>query len=263
MKLKFYKFTAAGNDFIIIDNRKRIIRKNINGIVKKLCDRKFGIGADGLILFENSKIAEFRMRYYNSDGSYATMCGNGARCIARYAYITGLKKKKFVFETDAGLITAEIFSDSVKVKLYEPKNMKLDLSLNIDKKKYRLSFINTGVPHTVIFVDNLEKVDVVNLGRKIRFHKKFSPDGTNVNFVKLINSHTISIRTYERGVEDETLACGTGVTASAIISILKNKVKSPVNCITRSGIKFKVFYDMTDVYLQGPADLVFSGEILV
>lgn len=300
-KIKFYKFTGAGNDFVMIDNRKGIIAGNIPSLAKKLCDRQFGIGADGLILLEKSRKAEFLMNYHNSDGSYAEMCGNGARCTAKLAYLLGISKRTMVFETGAGLIDAEIFAKSVKVKLYDPKDLKPGISLLIDGKKYTCSYINTGVPHAIIFVNDIEKCDVRGLGRKIRFHRAFAPAGTNVDFVKTCGNNTLLIRTYERGVEGETLACGTGVTASAIISVIKGFVKSPVKCITRGKSNFRVSCDIkncqpvtdlsgelvsgsnnqiinrkmlkqvqhdnsatcniANVYLEGPADLVFAGEI--
>lgn len=264
--MKFHKFTAAGNDFIIIDNRRNIVKSSVSSLAKRLCDRKFSIGADGLILLEKSRKAEFLMRYHNSDGSYAAMCGNGARCIAKFAHIIGAAGKKMVFETGAGLIDAQLFKNSVKVKLYNPKTVVPDIPLKIGSRKLKVSSINTGVPHAVLFVKNLDNCDVVWLGRIIRYHRKFSPAGTNVDFVKIRDNNTILIRTYERGVEDETLACGTGVTAGVLIAVIKGFVRSPVKCITRSKYVFKVSCKVeppggiTDVYLEGPADPVFAGE---
>jgi diaminopimelate epimerase len=264
--------SAAGNDFIIIDNRREILHKNLSGLAKNLCRRKFSIGADGLILLEKDKNTPFRMQYFNSDGSRAAMCGNGARCTAQFAYLERIAPKKMVFETDAGLIHANIISGSVQVEMTDPVNTRVDYTIDVDKRKISISSINTGVPHVVIFVPDIEKCDILRLGRTIRYHHEFSPDGTNVNFVQEKgNSNTIAVRTYERGVEDETFSCGTGITASAVIAGLKGLVTSPVKCVTRSGIILKVSYranetkDLTspisNIYLEGPAEVSFRGEV--
>jgi diaminopimelate epimerase len=269
--IKFYKISAAGNDFVMIDNRKKALPRNVSAFAKKLCDRKFSIGADGLILLESSKSSDFRMRYYNSDGSVAAMCGNGGRSIARFAHILGAASRKMSFETDAGPVKAEIFGRTVRLALYEPKGVRLDFPLKVEKREFDASFINTGVPHTVIFLNSIEKADVESLGRMIRYHREFAPEGTNVNFVQKKDDHTIIVRTYERGVEGETLACGTGVTASAIIAGLKGIVKPPVKCVTRGGDTLTVSYSINDagdflspvssVYLEGPAEVSFVGEV--
>lgn len=294
--ISFYKLTAAGNDFVLIDNRKNVVAESEHSkLAAKLCDRRYSIGGDGLILLENSSKADFRMRYYNSDGSFASMCGNGGRSISKFAYELGVVDKKMTFETDAGLITAEIKSDNVvNLALYDPKNLKINEKIEVEDKTLTVSSLNTGVPHAVVFVDDIENIDVKKYGKIIRFHKHFAPDGTNVNFVKVDKNNTILVRTYERGVEDETLACGTGVTASAIISIILNKVESPVHIITRgkdnlyvsckiddgmqiekkrifkenekAGIKvdYSKIKDSTlisDVFLEGPAIVAFKGTV--
>lgn len=268
--ISFYKLTAAGNDFVLIDNRKKIIPDGEHSVLAaKLCDRRYSIGGDGLILLENSQNADFRMRYYNSDGSFASMCGNGGRSIAKFAYELGVAGKNMKFETDAGLITAEIKSDSVvNLALYNPKDLRLDIKLEVENKRFETFFLNTGVPHVVIFVDDIENTDVEKYGRLIRFHKEFSPDGTNVNFVQSVGDNTILVRTYERGVEGETLACGTGVTASSIISVIKKKTVSPVHVITRGKDNLYVScklnnLNITDVYLEGPAIVSFKGTVVV
>jgi diaminopimelate epimerase len=269
--ISFHKISAAGNDFIIVDNRKKILPRNISGLAKKWCHRKFAIGADGLIILEGSKDAHFKMRFYNSDGSLASMCGNGGRSIARFAYLQEIAPKKMTFETDAGLVHAEIISKNVRLCLYEPKGARIDFSLKVEKREFDASFINTGVPHTVIFVSDIEKADVESIGRMVRYHREFAPQGTNVNFVQKKDDHTIIVRTYERGVEGETLACGTGVTASAIIAGLRGMVRAPVDCITRGGYTLRVSYTsnpvgdflspVSNVYLEGPADVSFKGEV--
>lgn len=273
--LKFAKFVAAGNDFVIINNYdKKISAKKYPELAKILCQPKFGVSADGFLVIEPStkKNCEFKMVYYNSDGSFATMCGNGARCIAYYAYELELCSEFVNFETAAGVVSCIIKKNkNVKIKLPDPKSYKSDINLKLENgKQINVSYINTGVPHTIVFVDDIDKVDVVNLGREIRNHKLFMPEGTNVDFVKVISKNSIYVRTYERGVENETLSCGTGVTASAIVSSLKGFVDSPVSCITKSKEVLKISFkknppeDMlsvaSDVYLEGKVYHMFDGE---
>ncbi len=262
---------GGGNDFVIFDNRKQILPADYSALAKKLCDRKFSIGADGLLVLEKEPSADFRMVYYNADGSRADMCGNGARCIARFANLHKAAGSKMNFLTDAGMISAEIYEKTVKINLGVPKDLKSDFSIKIDdKKEFNASSINTGVPHTMILVKEAERIDVQDLGSKIRYHKDFAPAGTNVNFVQPVDEHNIIVRTYERGVEGETLACGTGVTASAILCGVKELARSPVSCLTRGGdtlqVHFKIERDdrrmsVADVYLEGPATVSFYGEV--
>ncbi|MCX7941269.1 MAG: diaminopimelate epimerase [Endomicrobia bacterium] len=274
-KLNFAKFVAAGNDFVIINNfDKKISSKKYPELARKLCQQKFAIGADGFLVIEPSlrKDCEFKMVYYNSDGSFATMCGNGARCIAYYAYELELCEEIVNFETAVGVVNCMIKKNNiVSLKLPEPKLWKINININLTNgKELNADFINTGVPHTVIFVDDLDKVDVYNIGKEIRNHKMFIPDGTNVDFVKVKDQHSLYVRTYERGVEGETLSCGTGVVASAIISALRNFVKPPVKCFTRSGevltIRFTVnppedmISPVSNLYLEGKVRHVFDGE---
>ncbi|HPP88788.1 MAG TPA: diaminopimelate epimerase, partial [bacterium] len=220
---------------------------------------------------ENSNVADFKMTLYQPDGSEAEMCGNGARCIARYAYLNGIANKEMKFETLAGIIEARIINDEVAVKLTAPNDLRLDKKIKIEELnlEFNYSFINTGVPHTVIYIDDLEKFDVKKIGNKIRFHKVFAPAGTNVNFIRKNNDNTISIRTYERGVEDETLACGTGSVASALITALKYNLTAPIIVKTKSGINLTIHFDTEklkaqdfenlNLFLQGDAVKVFDG----
>lgn len=270
--------SGSGNDFIVVDNRKKII-KNPPRFAAKYCHRKFGIGADGLLCVESSHLKQtaFRMRYVNSDGSHASFCGNGARCIAIFAYMKKIAPKKMKFESDAGIIHAEIARCNVKIKIPAPKDIKLDFKLNVKSKKYNIAFVNAGVPHAVVFVKNIKNADVDKSGRVIRWHKRFQPAGANVNFVKVLGKNKLQIRTYERGVEGETLACGTGVVASSIISILKKYVSSPVSVLTQGGEVLKVHCKnvvrpspafaedrfmgcFPDVFLEGKVNLVFEGK---
>jgi diaminopimelate epimerase len=271
--ISFYKISAAGNDFVMIDNRRKILPNDLSPLAKRLCNRKLSIGADGLIVIEKSKKADFKMRYFNSDGSYASMCGNGGRSIACFANMLGIASKNMSFETDAGIVNAQILKDSIRLELYEPKDVRLDFPLKVGQREFDVSFINTGVPHTVVVVSDIEKIDVESLGQMIRYHKEFAPEGTNVNFVQKKNENTIYVRTYERGVEGETLACGTGVTASAIIAGMRNMVESPVNCITRGGDILKVSFQLnteddfispvSNVRLEGPAEVTFKGSVSI
>jgi len=271
MNISFSKLTAAGNDFILIDNREGIIwSEDYQKLARKLCDRKYSIGADGLILLEKSAFKDFKMKYFNSDGSYASMCGNGGRSIARFAYDLGIVDLEMIFETDAGIIDAEILvndKNRVKLNLYNPKDLVKDIKIIIDKKEFNIDFINTGVPHAIIFIDdNIKNVNVVKYGRIVRYHEVFAPDGANVNFVKIIGNNVLTVRTYERGVEDETLACGTGITAAGIISVLRGFVKSPVNIITKGGDRLSVSLrnvdnKIDDVVLEGPVYISFKGVV--
>lgn len=264
--MKFTKAVATGNDFIIIDNRNGEAGKEIAPLAKKLCDRKFGIGADGLLLVEPSKKSDFKMRIFNSDGSEAEMCGNGSRCIALYAFTKKIAGSAMSIDTIAGELKAAVKGDVVKVKLTEPKDIKWNFCLEINKCPYKLDFIDTGVPHTIHFVKDLDNVDVKNIGSHIRNHGEFAPEGTNADFVQVMGKGNIKVRTYERGVEDETLACGTGAVASAIISAEVEKMSSPVTVETRSGEKVKVYFEMENgnfrnVYLEGKATLVYEGQM--
>ncbi len=269
MNTKFTKMNASGNDFIVIDNRKKILSSNLAVTARKLCRRKISVGADGLLLVEKSRMNDFRMRIFNPDGSEPGMCGNGARCIARYAYVNKIAGGKMTIQTLSGPVGAEIKSKGVKIKMKDPDEGGLSLDLKINGRKLNVSLIDTGVPHVVVFTERVEDVDVRELGRKIRYDKMFSPAGANVNFVSVKGANSIIIRTYERGVEDETLACGTGSVASAIISGLLQGVVSPVKVQTRGGEVLTVYYDMSrtgdsfytvkDVYLEGGAEMAYDG----
>ncbi|MDR0890598.1 MAG: diaminopimelate epimerase [Endomicrobium sp.] len=272
MNIKFIKITAAGNDFILIDNRSKMISSTeYNSIAKKLCNRKYCIGADGLILLEKSNVAEFKMKYFNSDGSYAAMCGNGARAIAYFAYTERISCNKCItFETDAGLIQAEILlNNQVKISIYDPCDIKTNIELTIEDKLLSVDYINTGVPHVIIFIEKIQDINVKKYGKLIRYHDKFKPiGGTNVNFVEIINTNSIFVRTYERGVEDETLACGTGITASGIMTVMRGFTKSPVNVTSQGGDRLIVSCNFlkekpTNVILEGPALITFKGTTTI
>lgn len=264
--LRFTKMNGAGNDFVMIDNRSGDVRLESEQIVR-ICDRHRGVGADGILLLEKgSNGADFRMRYYNRDGGEAEMCGNGARCFARFANRIANAPPKISFQTPAGLIRGQLQGELVTLQLSEPKDLSLDIDLVANGQEEHVHFINSGVPHVVVPVSKVQDVDVRKRGEALRRHDKFSPAGANVNFIEKRGPKKISIRTYERGVEDETLACGTGVVASALVFAATEKVDGPVNITVRSGsdltVDFKRAGDkFTDVTLSGPAEFAFEGTI--
>ena len=265
---------GTGNDFVVIDNGLKVTSqkfKNFAKITKKICNRKTGIGSDGVLVLEKSKRADFGMRIFNADGSEAEMCGNGLRCAILYSRMHGCTGKRVKVETKAGIYEGDtIGKDKVRVKMEEPKDLRPGFSIDVSSRKIKANFINTGVPHTVMFVEGLDKIDVDIVGSEIRHHDEFKPKGTNVNFVEIIDDSNIRIRTYERGVEGETLACGTGSVASAIITALSLQLKAyslklKINVHTRGGI-LKVEFQKIDnkiknVYLEGEAKEVFTGQV--
>jgi len=262
----FMKMVAAGNDFVVV-NAANLPAVPLKRLAEKICQRKYGIGADGLLLCEESRSADAKMRIFNPDGSEAEMCGNGARCFSLYVNLKQKRKTRLKIETKAGMVSAEVRGETVKIKLTDPKAMRLDTLIPINNRKLRVNFINTGVPHAVIFVEGLDGIDVAGLGRQIRYHKYFAPAGTNVNFVEVVSRNSARIRTYERGVENETLACGTGSSAAALITAVKLGLvgKNMVKVITAGGETLKVYFEKTrtgfnDVWLEGEVKIVYGGE---
>ena len=262
--IPFTKAVASGNDFVVVDNRRKIVRSPFD-FTQRVCKRHEGVGAVGVLLLEPSRKARFKMRIINSDGSEAEACGNGFRCIALFAHTRLGFPKRFRFEALAGIIEAEIQGSRVRVQMVEPKDYRPKAEIEVLGHRLHYSFLNTGVPHVVIFVEGLSKIPVEMLGRAIRKHKIFQPRGTNVNFVELKGPHGIHVRTYERGVEAETLACGTGSTASALVSTVLEYTKPPVRVKTGGGeiltVDFKIHGDkMAEVTLEGGARLVCEGK---
>ncbi len=263
-KINFTKMVASGNDFVVVSLSGYLV-VSWKKLARQICDRKFGIGADGLLVLEKSKLADVKMRIFNPDGSEAKMCGNGARCVALY-----IGKPKVRIETATGIIDSKVDKDNIKIKLTQAQNMKLDLPLKLGNRLMHVNFIDTGVPHTAIFVEGLDKIDVFGLGRYIRNHRSFKPAGTNVDFVEVLGDNSVKIRTYERGVEDETLACGTGAAACALIFAARCGLKrgGKINILTRSGEILKVYFNKTgnkfnDVWLEGKAEIVYKGVYYV
>jgi len=267
MKIPFMKMSGSGNDFILIDHRAPFLEEDhLRDFIQKACRRRISVGADGLILIERSQQADFKWRYFNADGGEAEMCGNGGRCAARFAHLKGIAGPSLRFETLAGILSAQVDGKRVKLEMTKPFGLKLDETLLIDGKKQIFSSINTGVPHAVLFVEDLEGLDIVPIGKAIRFHSHFSPGGTNANFIRIDKGSQLSIRTYERGVEDETLACGTGAVASALVAAFKGLVKSPVSIKTRGGEVLSVHFEIEGsevkrVFFEGDVHIIYEAEM--
>lgn len=260
MQIKFYKYQGTGNDFVMIDNRLETFPKKNIQLIAHLCDRRFGIGGDGLILLENDPETNFKMVYYNSDGNQSTMCGNGGRCLVAFAKKLQVIDNNATFNAIDGLHHASVAENGI-VSL-----QMIDVDTIIDKSEY--SFLNTGSPHHVQLVDDLVHYNVKDNGAAIRYGDLYGKEGSNINFVKKINTNTFALRTYERGVEDETLACGTGATAVAIAMHANGQTNATAININVEGGKLAVSFDkkdnqFTNVFLIGPAEFVFEGTIEV
>lgn len=255
MKLSFYKYQGTGNDFVIIDNRKLFFPKNDTKLVAKLCDRKFGIGADGLLLLEGDDSSDFRMVYFNSDGNVGSMCGNGGRCIVAFARFLDIIEDQTSFNAVDGLHHATIENGIVSLQMVDVSEIKI---------KPNATFLNTGSPHHVQLVDNLKAFGVKKEGAKLRYGL-YGEKGSNINFVSKLSDSSFAVRTYERGVEDETLSCGTGVTAVAIAMYHLGNTKSKRVAIEAVGGKLEVKFDAngtyTNIFLIGPTEQVYKGEI--
>lgn len=272
--LGFHKMSGAGNDFILLDNRHtRLPVPLLRELAARICPRALGVGADGLIALRNATEAEnksgridFAWDFINADGSLAEMCGNGARCAARLAYDLGLAGDDMLFATVAGPIRAYILGDEIRVALTPPHGLYFDVSVQASGENFCLMGANTGVPHTVVMCDNINEVPVDKWGRMLRYHPQFGPAGTNVNFAQLVDD-MLMVRTYERGVEAETLACGTGSVASALTMAVRHNLPSPVKVKVKSGEVLKVYFEMDingafrDVMLEGPARYIYSGRL--
>lgn len=267
MTVEFTKMNGAGNDFVLIDNRERKIMLSRDQVVR-ICHRQRGVGADGLFLLEpnTSGKAQWSWEFYNSDGSTADMCGNGARCFARFIQKTAGANGQTTFETGAGVIAAAFQGNRVTVNLTAPRDLRFGEKVITQDGQLIVHSVNTGVPHAVIFVPDADKAMVQDLGKEIRYHPHFAPKGTNVNFVQVLGKNSIRVRTYERGVEGETLACGTGVTASALVSSRVHRFSSPIQVQVQGGDTLEVSFkelaeNFSDVRLAGPAEFVFEGRL--
>ncbi len=266
-RIHFFKMHGGGNDFVLIDHRARFIPEAEQpDLARRLCHRQVGVGADGLILIEASAAAHFRWRFYNADGSEPEMCGNGGRCAARFAVLSGIAPETLSFETVSGVIHAEVRGRRVKLALTGVGDFQLNQTIPLEEANVTGHFVRVGVPHLVVPVDDLEAAPVTEWGRLLRFHQMFQPAGANVNFVRFTGPENLSIRTYERGVEDETLACGTGSVAAALVGACLGRLSSPVEVLTRGGEILTVFFRpqsgaCREVYLEGDALVVYQGEL--
>jgi diaminopimelate epimerase len=261
----FTKMEGTGNDFVVIDNREEQFTGVVNNekmkeTIVKILDRHYGIGGDGLILIEEFKGYYFNMRYFNRDGSEAELCLNGARCAVKFAHRLGIIEEKGKFLTPSGPVGFAYFPDKISIEVSPPVDIRVNFSLTISRKKYKVSYLKLGVPHTVLFVDSYDDINISELGKLIREHKEFQSAGTNVNFVK-VDKNGIFVRTYERGIEDETLSCGSGVVASAYIAVKLFLAESPVKVMTRGGELTVTLKDK--LYLEGPANFIYDGTYYI
>lgn len=266
MTIHFWKMHGAGNDFILADDREQTFPAADREWVKRIAQRKTGVGCEGIVLIQESGVANFRMRFFNPDGSEADMCGNGARCVARLAYEIGVAPSAMEIETGAGILKAAMAGDQVLLHMTTPRDWRLQRRVSVSTGDLDYSFVNSGVPHVVVPTTDLDGADIRRLGSEIRYHADFAPAGANVNFIRITGPQSMRIRTYERGVEDETLACGTGIVAAALIAGKLGSVKPPVSVTCASGDVLEVSYAMTpdgagQVTLLGPAVHVFQGTL--
>jgi diaminopimelate epimerase len=268
-RIPFFKMHGGGNDFVLIDHREGFLPEAEQPeFVRRVCHRQLGAGADGLILIEASPTANFRWRFYNADGSEPEMCGNGGRCAARFAVLNGIAPPEMSFETLAGIIKAEVKGRLVKLLMAGIGDFRMEQTISLKSTTLMGHFMKVGVPHVAVPVPDLEQTPVTGWGRAVRFHPRFAPAGTNVNFIRVEGPQTLRIRTYERGVEDETLACGTGAVASALIAARLGQVVSPVTVHTRGGEALTVYFTpqgeaFTQVFLEGDALVFYQGELWV
>ncbi len=269
--LNFTKMSGAGNDFVIME-ASALKGIDVKQLTTEVCDRTNGVGADGLLILDKSKKADYKMRIINADGSEAEMCGNGSRCLIEYIVRTKNPKNSTIsLDTLAGIVLGEVLKKAVKVRLSDPRDYAPDIKIEVSDRKIKVHYIDTGVPHTIVFVDDLDKIEINTIGPMIRTHEEFKPRGTNVNFVEQIKEDLIHVRTYERGVEAETKACGTGSVASAIVTYLKAnpKLKNFQNAVmqvkTTGGDILEVSFDITsgkasNVWLKGHVRLIAEGK---
>jgi diaminopimelate epimerase len=276
VKIDFVKTTGAGNDFVLIDNRHGNHKFDWAMLAPKLCNRRYGIGADGILIVEHNPKVTFTMLYYNADGSYGGMCGNGGRCAALYVMISEHLHEVNFEALDHTYYCERISQESLRLRMKEPQDMRTNISIEVCGQKVTAHYIDTGAPHAVLFWDDMPRnlvehirIHGINeIGREVRRADLFGPDGTNVNFVTVLEESSIALRTYERGVEDETLACGTGSVAAAIISSVVRGVSPPVTVNTRSNEQLKVSFLLEgekagSVFLEGNAKILFTGQIVV
>jgi diaminopimelate epimerase len=259
------KLSGSANDFAVLDNRDGFFSQAAGWLARRICARRYSVGADGLILIEKSPNASFRVRFFNPDGNEFNTCGNGGRCAVRYVFLNGIADRRMTMETNIGIVTAEVVDTSVKLKLIGPTEIRLNTSIVLDNEEFNGHYVQMGDPHFVIKTEKLREQPFVPLARKISHHEAFGEAGANVHFIEIPSRNQINIRSYERGVEDETLACGSGCTATAIATFSKGECDPPVHFLPQSGIPLCVHFHpenkFQDLFLEGDARLIYRGEI--
>ncbi len=264
--MEFFKMSAGGNDFIVVDNRSTQVRgEAIPDLVRRVSVRALSVGADGVIFLEPSRVADFRASFFNPDGQ-TTFCGNGGRCASRLAYLLGLVGPRMRVETIKMVHDAAVEGERVRFSMPAALRLRTGLKLPVEDQVLEAASIDTGVPHVVVFREAPHSVSIAELGRKVRSHPELGPEGANANFVMVVDEHTLAIRTYERGVEGETLSCGTGCVAAALVTSALGMTQSPVECWTRSGVTLSVHFRggagaFTHIVLEGDARLIYQGNL--
>ncbi len=266
MNIPFWKMHGAGNDFILVDDRELTFPTEDNAWIASIAQRRFGVGCEGVILIQPSEDADFRMRFFNPDGGEVEMCGNGARCVARLASEIGAAGTSMVFDTVAGKVSATVEDDTVTLGMTDPFDWTLNGSLEINGENHAYHSVNSGVPHVVMVFDDVQQIDIMQIGAAVRYHDQFAPAGTNANFITITGSDSLDVRTYERGVEHETLACGTGMVACGLIAGKLGKVSTPVKITCAGGDVLEVDFTPTEagaenVTLKGGATHVFQSSL--
>ncbi len=266
-ELKFWKMSGSGNDFIITDNRDgKVAEEDMSRVAKRACRRRESVGADGMIFIVNSHEYDFAWRFFNADGGEAEMCGNGGRCVARFAYLNGIAESSMTFGTLAGPVTADVTGRVVKLLMPVPSKLRTDIDIPLEPGWINVSFINTGVPHVVVQVEGINDIPVFEQGRALRWNSMFQPEGTNANFMSVRGKNYIYVRTYERGVENETMACGTGAIASSLIANIKGLVSSPVRVMTSGGEELTIHFIRENdvfkkVWLEGNTSVIYKADM--
>jgi len=262
--IPFVKLSASGNDFIVLDNRDHSYSPAVSLLAQRLCARRYSAGADGLILVEKSQRATVKIRYINLDGEEFNTCGNGGRCAARYTHLFVKNDRMITMETNIGIVKAEIIDKLVKLQLVNPTEIRLNMEVVLDGEAFNGHFVQVGDPHFCVPYKDIRKIDFVTIARKLRHHESLGPDGANVHFFEQLSRNQIKIRSYERGVENETLACGSGCVSTAVSTFQDGKSDPPVTFEPQSGIPVSVHFlpteDFGEIYLQGDARLVYRGE---
>lgn len=265
MQLPFSKYSGCGNDFILFNNLAGHFPTQNSNLIRRLCHRQLGIGADGVILLEKADKGDFRMKIFNSDGTEAEMCGNGLRCLMQFIREQGYVENEYSIQTMHRQLRVKLRNEQVEMEMGSPSNISWDVQVEFNDRSYKVDYLDTGVPHAILFVKNVEGINVNNEGPGFRYHAAFSPKGANMNFVEVVGNR-LKLRTYERGVEQETLACGTGAAAAVIAAVKKHRLKLPVQVEFRSGDSVEVDFKEKDgrieeVIQTGPANKIFHGVI--